>query len=137
MKTLNYFLFVALSLFTLFSCGKEGQINSAIIEPEVEPEVDQAAQALSSKDLIIYNSPCFAGGETLIVYHAADQRLDYFDNDRFQVEWFANGKKLHTGTILDCTCGNLRVEVTDLETKTVAAKNIEAGVCVINNDQKL
>lgn len=134
MKTLNYFLLVTLSLFTFFSCGKDGNINSAIIEPEVE--IEHEAQALSSKDLIIYSSPCFAGGETLIVHHAEDQNLDYFDKEFFQVEWFANGRQIQKGTILDCACGSLRVEVTDLETKTVAFKNIEAGVCAIN-DQKL
>ena len=99
MKTLNY-LFVALSLFVFFSCGKDNNISTVAIEPEAEQE--QEGLGISANDLTIYSSPCFAGGETLIVHHPENNSLDYYNSDAFEVEWFVNGKPINKGTMLDC-----------------------------------
>jgi hypothetical protein len=102
-------------------------------------EVNQAEE-LSAGNTLYYQVAikkdyCFLSGAMLSIINTVDQRTDFFESKRFQIEWFFEGRKIAEGTqINECICGDeITVIVNDLVNKTSIKKTTDLPECEITD----
>lgn len=101
MKTLKISLCASLIVFLFTACEK----------PAIFPLPDMpVANTLPPLQIDIYNTSCFADGETLIAYDPESPNFETYNADIYIVEWRAGDQLIANGTQLDCVCG-IKVQV--------------------------